>query len=290
MVPMSQEPWKSVADELARRAVNPVARRRPSHRPQPRRLRKPDLGSIRVLSERCAGDRGAVALTVDDATGERYLIIRELVRDQGVPSGWRMGGGSEGPDRVIPGKPDPYLAMSALATGGTFFAGGRVQSTSAEVARVRLMWDDGYLLEDEVQNGAVLFLGVGDSIDPATAEFLDTAGEVLGAHRTLIDEPEQPLSSHTPVRRGAGEFVWLSLNELTEVVSVRGAIVAVLYTVPAGSSSGDWLEFCWLPIDRPDQAGVLFRVAEQAGHTWINRWERARAAVESLLQPNETIS
>jgi hypothetical protein len=44
-------------------------------------LRAPDLASVRVLSERGAGDRRAVALTVNDATGERYLIIRQLVRD-----------------------------------------------------------------------------------------------------------------------------------------------------------------------------------------------------------------
>ena len=277
---MPDEPWKSVADELARRAANP-ARHRRRHGPQPQILREPDLASIRVLSERGAGERCAVALTVNDATGERYLIIRELVRDLGVASGWRMGGGTEGPDRVLPGKPDPYLNMSALATGGTFFAGGRVQSASAEVARVRLVWDDGYLLEDEVQNGAALFLGARDSIDPATAEFLDSAGRVVGAHRTLIDEPASSW--------GADEFVWRRLNEQTEVVTVRGAIVAVLYTVMASSTSGDWREFCWLPIEKPDQVDVVFGVADETGQASINRWERARAAVESLLQANHTI-
>jgi hypothetical protein len=98
-----------------------------------------------------------VALTVNDATGERYLVIRQLKRDLSVPGGWLVGGGSEGPDRILPDRPDPYLSMSAFATGGCFFAGGRVQSTSADVARVRLVWDDGYVLEDELQNGAVLF-------------------------------------------------------------------------------------------------------------------------------------
>jgi hypothetical protein len=54
-------------------------------------LRAPDLASVRVLSERGAGDRRAVALTVNDATGERYLIIRQLVRDlEGEVTGaWR---------------------------------------------------------------------------------------------------------------------------------------------------------------------------------------------------------
>jgi hypothetical protein len=106
---MPQEPWKSVADELARRAANRTARPRPRHGPEPKLLNKPDLASIAVLSEREVGDRCGVALTVNNATGERYLIIRELVADLGVQGGWRVGGGSEGPDRMLPGKPDPYL-------------------------------------------------------------------------------------------------------------------------------------------------------------------------------------
>ena len=65
-------------------------------------LSAPDLASVRVLSERGAGDRNAVALTVDDATGERYVIIRELVRVLEGDGAWRRCSGCEGQDRVIP--------------------------------------------------------------------------------------------------------------------------------------------------------------------------------------------
>jgi len=184
---MPQEPWKSVTDELARRAVT-VARHRPRHGPQPQILREPDLASIRVLSERGAGDRCAVALTVNDATGERYLIIRELVSDLEEDGDWRSCSGSEGQDRVIPGKPDPYVSLYAYADGH-FFAGGRVQSASTDLTRVRVRWDDGYALEDEIQNGIALFFGARDALEPATVEFLDPAGRVVGAHLTFIDEP-----------------------------------------------------------------------------------------------------
>jgi hypothetical protein len=272
---MPQEPWKAVADELARRAANRAARPRPRHGPEPKLLTEPDLASIRVLSEREAGDRCGVALTVKDATGERYLIIRQLNRDPGVTGGWLVGGGSEGPDQILPDKPDPYLSMSAFATGGCFFAGGRVQSTSADVARVRLVWDDGYVLDDELENGAVLFFGARESIDYATVEFLDSAGRLIGAHTSLVDEP--------PRVGEEAEFVWRRLNEETEVVSVRGAIVAVLYTVEASSTLGDRLEFCWLPIHKPEHVELLFGVIQETGQAWSTRWERARAAVESLL-------
>jgi hypothetical protein len=100
--------------------------------------------------------------------------------------------------------------MYACATGGSFFAGGRVQSTSANVARVRLVWDDGYVLEDELQNGAALFFGARDSFHPATAEFLDSAGRLIGAHTTPIDEQERSPASNArspgvrPSSSGAG--------------------------------------------------------------------------------------
>jgi hypothetical protein len=151
-------------------------------------LSAPDLTSVRVLSERAAGDRRAVALTVDDATGERYLIIHELVRDLGEDGDWRRCSGCEGQDRVIAGKPYPYVSFYAYADHGHFFAGGRVQSASTDLTRVRLRWDDGYALEDEIQNGIALFFGARDALEPATVEFLDPAGRVVGAHLTFIDE------------------------------------------------------------------------------------------------------
>jgi len=119
-------------------------------------LTAPELASVRVLSERGARDRHAVALTVDDATGERYLIIRELVRDPGEDGAWRCCSGCEGQDRVIPGKPDPCVSFYAYADHGHFFAGGRVQSASTDLTRVRVRWDDGYAVEDEIQNGIAL--------------------------------------------------------------------------------------------------------------------------------------
>jgi len=68
---MPQEPWKCVVDELGQRAARPAPGRH-TPRGRPPMLSAPDLTSVRVLSERGA-ERQAVALTVDDAGGERYL-------------------------------------------------------------------------------------------------------------------------------------------------------------------------------------------------------------------------
>jgi hypothetical protein len=87
-------------------------------------LQIPDLASIQILSERSTSDSCAVALTVDDVDGDRYLVIRQLMQDAGE---WRIVGGSEGVDWMVLGKSGPYLGVYAYANG-RFFAGGRVQS------------------------------------------------------------------------------------------------------------------------------------------------------------------
>jgi hypothetical protein len=109
------------------------------------------------------------------------------VRDLDEDGGWCRCSGCAGQDRVIPGKPDPYASFYAYADGH-FFAGGRVQSASTNPTRVRLRWDDGYVLEDEIQNGIALLLGARDVLEPASVEFLDPAGRVIGAHVTFVDE------------------------------------------------------------------------------------------------------
>jgi hypothetical protein len=149
-------------------------------------LQVPDPASIQVLSERSTSDACAVAVTVVDADGDRYLVIRTLIQEAGE---WRRQGGSEGIDRTITSNHDPYLPLDAHANAGRFFAGGRVHSTALDVARARLVWGDGYELNEEVENGVVLFLGARDSLEPATVEFLDQAGRVIGRHPAVVDEP-----------------------------------------------------------------------------------------------------
>ena len=78
-----------------------------------------------------------------------------------------------------------------------------------------------------------------------------------------------------------------SVNDQTHTASKNGRLVAVLYAVEARDTSGDqWPEFCWLPPDQPGQVEVIFGVGEGAGDAWINRWQRARHAVEWLHLDN----
>lgn len=163
---------------------------RPAPRPLdlpglPRILLLVDPASIRVLSERSTQESSAVALTVKDVDGDCYLVIRHLTREAGE---WRTCCGSEGVDQPVAGKSGPYAALSAVAHDGRFFAGGRVESGERDVVRVRLVWEDGYDLEDKVENGIVLFLGVRDSLNSAVTEFLDPAGRMVGRRPAFVDQ------------------------------------------------------------------------------------------------------
>jgi hypothetical protein len=155
--------------------------RSPGH---PKRLQAPDLSSVRILSERNESDESAVALTVEDEDGDRYCVIR-VVRREG--DRWRRAGGSDGLVRSITGVHDPYLPLYAYANGH-FFGGGRLHTTMPDVAQARLVWEDGQRIEAEVENGAVLFFGTRDSLDPATLEFVDSSGSVVGRHPAFANE------------------------------------------------------------------------------------------------------
>jgi hypothetical protein len=129
-------------------------------------------------------DESAVALTVEDEDGDRYLVIRVVRREA---DRWRRAGGSEGLVRSITGVHDPYLPLYAHANG-RFFGGGSLHTTVPDVVHVRLVWEDGQRIEAEVENGVVLLFGTRDSLDPATLEFLDSSGSVVGRHPAFVDE------------------------------------------------------------------------------------------------------
>jgi hypothetical protein len=79
------------------------------------------------------------------------------------------------------------------------------------------------------------------------------------------------------------QLEWRELNDLTQVASVNGEVVGVIYAVTGAvlSESGvqAMVEFWWLPADAPEREEVLFGEGEGSAG-WDARWERARKAVE----------
>ena len=68
-----------VVKELSNRADSRRPRQLRKRPGLPKMLQIPDPASIQILSERSTSDSCAVALTVDDVDGDRYLVIRQLM-------------------------------------------------------------------------------------------------------------------------------------------------------------------------------------------------------------------
>jgi hypothetical protein len=71
--------------------------------------------------------------------------------------------------RASGNRPDVGLGEAPIPNAyadGHFFAGGRVQSASTDLTRVLVRWDDGYVLEDKIQNGIALLFGARDALAP----------------------------------------------------------------------------------------------------------------------------
>jgi hypothetical protein len=79
----------------------------------------------------------------------------------------------------------------------------------------------------------------------------------------------------------APQLDWRVLNDEAQVASQDGRIVAIAYTVDAGTDDGrKWLEFCWIPVDKPDLVDVHFGLGSGAGPAWDTRWDATRRATE----------
>lgn len=140
-----------------------------------------ELASVRYLSVREARSRWAAAVTVEDPFADRYLAVYHLEHADG---GWRATGSFLGPDRDLPGKPDPFLSVGTFCADGVFFASGRLQDQAGAVTRVELTWDDGQTLTDTIENGVALFLGNRAVADPATVSFYRADGRRIASHRS----------------------------------------------------------------------------------------------------------
>ncbi len=65
------------------------------------------------------------------------------------------------------------------------WAAGRVLDNGLDVVRVRLISENGIVLEDTVQDGLVLFLSDQWVERPLQVELYDRSGKLVGAHQAL---------------------------------------------------------------------------------------------------------
>ena len=123
-------------------------------------------------------------------TNYRGIPVEEIIRTwQNSDGSWAVapvgGGGGHGPVRT-----KPWVNFAAQWGPEHFAAGGHVEGSGSEQAvTVRLIFTDGYTLEDSVDAGIVLFFEPRSVVFPADVEILDEHGELLTKYKEFDRGP-----------------------------------------------------------------------------------------------------
>ena len=109
--------------------------------------------------------------------------MEEVIRTWQLADGsWQVSpvGGGSGPG---PYRPAPWVNFTAGSGPGGFSAGGRVEGTGSDRAHtVRLVFADGFAMEDVVEHGIVLFFAPGGVVFPAAVAIADDSGLNLATY------------------------------------------------------------------------------------------------------------
>jgi hypothetical protein len=196
---MARGPEQAVLDHIAR--VRPAPRRRKpalaGARADERRAPSAgisiggapwtaDLDTVQILKERhILGRRVYVVSFEAEHLRAGHLPMTMVVRAERAPGlGWVARGISAGAS-----VPEPELDAPRVLLGGSwgrfgFCGGGRVCGATPEIERVRLTFGNGIELEDDTENGWVLFFTDRPVERPAAiVDLLDAGGNVVASHQ-----------------------------------------------------------------------------------------------------------
>ena len=169
-----------------------VGSRTQTQRPAAARPWSANIHTLELLKEReVLGRRLFVVSFEAEHVRHGLLPMTILVRAERARGTWRARkmsgvGGTGG------GTSEPRVQLGGSWGRHGFCGGGRVHAARGEVARVRLSFDNGVVLEDETDAGWVLFLTDRPVERPqATVELLDARGDVI-ASSTWPWEPSLP--------------------------------------------------------------------------------------------------
>ncbi len=144
-----------------------------------------EVRTLRFLKERCITDRQVHFVVFEDQKGHRMHFTCYIVRD--AKGHWQFRG-AEGDG--ITGTPGSVVeqAWANLGGGGMpdhFYAGGYVADHGLDVTHVRLVAKNGTIIEDNVEEGIVLFLTDQLVTLPVEAELYDRNEKLVYKHRVL---------------------------------------------------------------------------------------------------------
>jgi hypothetical protein len=216
----ARDPRQAVLDHLASRGVRREARRpepavvgagglRPPARAETQAGAAPwraDLGSVQFLKEREVLGRRLYAVGFQ-AEHNRFgrLQMTMLVRAERLGRTW-VARGVGGGGGSTPAWTEPRVSLGGSWGRHGFCGGGKVHPAGADIARIRLRFENGVELDDDTEHGWVIFYTDRPVERPsATVELLDPDGAVVSsfAWPTRLGLDEALMGRLPGIERGA---------------------------------------------------------------------------------------
>ncbi len=139
--------------------------------------------TILFLQERSLPDLQLHAVTFENEDGQQEYYIWCVRQD--MPGHWRSAGGANFHPTENISRGRPWVNLAGGWNRDFLWAGGCVLDNGHDVVRVRLISENGIVLEDTVQDGLALFLSNRWVERPLQVELYDRSGKLVGTHQAL---------------------------------------------------------------------------------------------------------
>ncbi|GCE27091.1 hypothetical protein KDA_25750 [Dictyobacter alpinus] len=142
--------------------------------------------TLQFLKERSLPGRKAYIVVFENEQGHEIYFTCYVEQD--AQELWQFRGAAG--DGSMGSTPGPVMEQAWVNLGGGgmpdhFYAGGLVADHDRHVARVRLVAKNGTIIEDQVENGLVLFISEQPINLPILAELYDDTGALIYSHKVL---------------------------------------------------------------------------------------------------------
>lgn len=143
-----------------------------------------NLDTLQFLKKKAIPNRQVQLISFEEQTGQHLSYIFFLVRNDS--QGWQVKGavGSAENGYVDPewSQRQPWASLDAGLADG-FYAGGKVINNNIDISLARLVWNNGVVLEDSVEDNLVLFVTDKRLGRPDKFELYKRSGELAASHR-----------------------------------------------------------------------------------------------------------
>ena len=138
----------------------------------------PDMSTVRLLKEQALADRRFFVITYGDKRGRHLLLAGAKRHEDGF---WFAAWGGGGP-RPASQRAGRWVYLEGWHQDGHLCLGGELLLDSAEASQVRLVFEDGTELVDDLADGVVLFVAERPFGPSPSVHVQDSAGNLLASH------------------------------------------------------------------------------------------------------------